>query len=394
MLRALCAVVVLLVASQAFGQAFTYQGRLEDANLPVNGSYDFELVVYPVAVGGAQVGATTTALNQPITGGTFTVQVDPGAGVFDGSARWLEVRARVAGGGGYTTLTPRQPITPAPYAMRALREWLVPQGAATLAVDPAQQRLFLNRAGPVTSSEYFGFTTPTGAGVYGGMYVNTQAGTGRPFYGYAGAGSVLAWTYFDGSTLQWRVNLGGVDRLAVANDGNVGIGTATPAQRLDVVGTARATGFAYAAAQTRYLSIPPGAFQPRVDSGDAVVESSGGATYYVAAVGTGNFTAPVNLPDGAVITGVSVWLVDNSGVGDLSANLLRRPYASPGYSSLASGDTAGAQVNVQEIVCPPIGHVVNNSTDTYILSIFSGNWDGTLTMVKGARITYTVNAPD
>lgn len=182
--------------------------------------------------------------------------------------------------------------------------------------------------------------------------------------------------------------------MVVANDGNVGVGTATPAQRLDVVGTARATDFAYASARTRYLSLPPSAFQPRVNGGDAVVESAVGATYYAASVTSGNFAAPVDLPDGAVITGISVWLVDNSAAGDMSANLLRRPYTSQAYISLGSGSTAGAMVDVQEVVCPPLAHVVDNSANTYILSIFCNNWDGLLTAVKGARITYTVSAPN
>ncbi len=394
MLKVLAVVGLLCVAGEVFAQPFTYQGRLEDANLPVNGSYDFELVVFPLAVGGAPVGVTTTVLNQPITGGTFTVQVDPGAGVFNGAERWLEVRARAAGGGAYTTLTPRQPITPAPYAMRALREWLVPSGPATLAVDSTQQRLFLNRVSPVTPSEYFGFTTPTGAGSYGGMYVNTQASNGRPFYGYAGAGSGLAWTYFEGTASQWRVNVAGFDRVSVGSDGNVGIGTTAPAHRLDVAGTARAENFRYTSAQTRYLSLPPSAFRPRQDSASAIVESAAGETYYVAAIGTGNFTAPLNLPDGARITAVRAWVVDNSAAGNLAVNLMRRGYGAPGYSTIASGDTIGAIAGVQEVDCLTIEHTVNNETDTYIISVFSSNWDGILTSIRGVRVTYTVPAPD
>ena len=36
-----------------------------------------------------------------------------------GSARWLEISVRAAGGGEFTTLTPRQPLTPSPYALYA-----------------------------------------------------------------------------------------------------------------------------------------------------------------------------------------------------------------------------------------------------------------------------------
>ena len=50
----------------------------------------------------------------------FTVSLDFGAGVFAGSARWLEVGVRPGGtSGAFTTLTPRQPLTPAPQSLYA-----------------------------------------------------------------------------------------------------------------------------------------------------------------------------------------------------------------------------------------------------------------------------------
>lgn len=394
MIRTFAAAAVVGLATLAQAQPFTYQGRLEDSNLPANGSYDFELAVFPVAAGGAQVGVTTTILNQPVTSGTFTVQVDPGSDVFDGQARWLEVRVRPAGGGAYTTLAPRQELTPSPYATRALREWLMPVGPSMLMVDPARERLFLNRSGAISGAEYFGFSTPTGANAYGGMYIETQPATGKPFYGYAAAGIPRAWTYLEGASLDWRVSVGGLDRFVVTDTGNVGVGTMVPAHPLDVVGTARANAFAYASPVSHDLAIPPCAFQPRANFSDAVIESSDGTTYFVAAVGPQNLTAPVNLPDGATITGATVWFFDNSGVGDLSANFLRRGFAGNGYGTIGSGGTAGASGAVQEIALTITPQAVNNGTNTYILSIYCNNWDGILTTVKGARITYTVSSPD
>jgi hypothetical protein len=47
------------------------------------------------------------------------VQLDFGASPFLGEARWLEVAVRPTGIGTYSTLTPRQPLTPAPYAISA-----------------------------------------------------------------------------------------------------------------------------------------------------------------------------------------------------------------------------------------------------------------------------------
>ena len=59
-----------------------------------------------------------TTPNVAVSNGCFTVQLDFGANVFNGDARWLEIAVRCpAGSGTYATLVPRQPLTPAPYAM-------------------------------------------------------------------------------------------------------------------------------------------------------------------------------------------------------------------------------------------------------------------------------------
>jgi hypothetical protein len=101
----------------ATGSGFTYQGRLTTAGTPATGNYDFQFRLYDAASGGQQVGNTLTLTGQTVTAGLFTVPLDFGAGAFSGSARWLEIAVQPAGGGGYTTLSPRQALTPAPYAL-------------------------------------------------------------------------------------------------------------------------------------------------------------------------------------------------------------------------------------------------------------------------------------
>ena len=59
-----------------------------------------------------------------IHGGLFTAALDFGPYAFNGDARWLEIAVRTNGlAGEYTALTPRQPVTPTPYALRALALW-------------------------------------------------------------------------------------------------------------------------------------------------------------------------------------------------------------------------------------------------------------------------------
>lgn len=102
----------------AAGTAFTYQGELLYQGALANGSFDFQFSLHDASGGGAQVGSTLTKSGVTVTEGRFTVSLDFG-GVFTGDARWLEIAVQTAGGSGYTTLSPRQELTPTPYAIHA-----------------------------------------------------------------------------------------------------------------------------------------------------------------------------------------------------------------------------------------------------------------------------------
>jgi len=66
-----------------------------------------------------QIAATTPAsVIVGVTDGLFDTSVDFGAAAFPGADRWLQIEARTTIGS-FTTLTPRQKVTPTPYAMRA-----------------------------------------------------------------------------------------------------------------------------------------------------------------------------------------------------------------------------------------------------------------------------------
>src|SRR5262245_53135138 len=97
---------------------FTYQGKLNNNSAPANGNYDFEFRLYDVA-GGQQLGATNQRLNVQVVNGIFTVRLDFGAN-FSGGNRELEISVRVSGDPNFTFLSPRQPITSAPYSIRSV----------------------------------------------------------------------------------------------------------------------------------------------------------------------------------------------------------------------------------------------------------------------------------
>ncbi len=116
------------------GTAFTYQGQLQQGGNPVNGTCDLRFGLWDALSGGLAVGSLLERPAVNVTNGLLSVaDLDFGA-AFAGDARWLEVAVRCpAGSGSYTTLAPRQALTPAPYAIYARNVPLAGSGSATTA---------------------------------------------------------------------------------------------------------------------------------------------------------------------------------------------------------------------------------------------------------------------
>ncbi len=108
-------------AQTLVGTGFTYQGQLKNTNRLVSGSCDFQFSLWDASSDGAQIGATQTIPGVSVSDGLFTVQLNGagefGANAFTGSGRWVEVAVKCASDPAFTTLTPRQPLTPTPYAL-------------------------------------------------------------------------------------------------------------------------------------------------------------------------------------------------------------------------------------------------------------------------------------
>ena len=92
--------------------SFTYQGQLTGTGGPV----DLRFRLYTAATGGSAVGQVTNAANVTLSpSGIFTATVSPGS-VDLSVPLWVEVAVAQSGSGNYSTLSPRQPMTPAPKA--------------------------------------------------------------------------------------------------------------------------------------------------------------------------------------------------------------------------------------------------------------------------------------
>lgn len=103
----------------ALGNAITYQGRLTENGQPANGQYDLRFVVYDAEVSGSGTSPVEVG-DVNVVNGLFTVPLTFPEGTFSGNAAWMEIAVRPGNSSGtYTALSPRQPITPTPFALFA-----------------------------------------------------------------------------------------------------------------------------------------------------------------------------------------------------------------------------------------------------------------------------------
>jgi hypothetical protein len=156
----------------------------------------------------------------------------------NGHAGYFEGNGYFSGHVGIGTETPQAqlhitgPSSPTGLALNAYDHLYVGSGNNFVAV---------NRFFPVTPVEYFGVRAPVAGNSYGGMYMETESATGRPYYGYAADGVAKAWTYFDAEDDDWRLFVNG-DRLTVRRaTGDVGVKRTASANDLEVEGTASKT---------------------------------------------------------------------------------------------------------------------------------------------------------
>jgi hypothetical protein len=113
----LLALALLAGVRQAAAQgttAFTYQGQLHDNGTNANGAYTMIFKLYDAVSGGNSIGTNTSSVT--LANGLFSVNLDFGAGVFTGAARWLDI---TVSNGVAQTLSPRVQVLPTPYAQFA-----------------------------------------------------------------------------------------------------------------------------------------------------------------------------------------------------------------------------------------------------------------------------------
>ena len=248
-------------AQTPLGTAFTYQGQLKSGGSPAGPTANLAFSLWDAAgsgsppVGGNQVGTTISMTNVPLTNGLFTVQLtvsgEFGAGAFNGEARWLQIAVNG------TTLSPRQPLTAAPYALNVRAPLIlssnqpasdVIKGTNTASADGS---VAVRGEATAATGQNYGLlgvaNSSSGYGVFGfnnngtGIRGQSADGVGIGIYGYATRNDQTNFGVY-GQT-ESPLGFGGYFVGRGYFSGNVGIGTNNPGSSLDIAGTARMTGF-------------------------------------------------------------------------------------------------------------------------------------------------------
>ena len=212
--RGACLIAFLLLPSSfilsasAQGTAFTYQGELSDSGGPINSYYDFTYTLYDSpGPGGNLIGSPNpnSRPNIPVNGGLFTNTLDFGSTAFTGGARWLQITVQPHAGGTLTTLSPRQQLTPSPYAIFAANAGGVASGSVVQSLNSLKDNVTLAHGANVTITTSGNTLTIDSVGA-GGSGIWSLNGTS---------------TYYNG--------------------GNVGIGTISPGGTLSLFNSASDT---------------------------------------------------------------------------------------------------------------------------------------------------------
>lgn len=114
--------ILLLAGSMAAqGNAFSFQGRLNDGTNPANGSYDLQFRLFNSITGGSPIGTAAERPNTTLINGVFSVTLDFGASAFNNpNAVFIEIAVKPNGSpNAFTILGPRQQLTVVPFAVRA-----------------------------------------------------------------------------------------------------------------------------------------------------------------------------------------------------------------------------------------------------------------------------------
>ena len=122
---------------------------------PASGIYNLQFTVYATNQSGSVIAGPLTNSAVTVTNGLFTTIIDFGPGIFTGQNCWLDIAVSTNGNNTFTELAPRQPVTPAPYAIMHNSATTLLGNAAYGAPD-GRHRRHQSPAGPSPSADLSG----------------------------------------------------------------------------------------------------------------------------------------------------------------------------------------------------------------------------------------------
>ena len=183
--------ISFLAQAETVGTAFTYQGELKQQNAPATGTYDFQFDLYDAEVDSVALTNPIQLEDIDVQDGIFTVELDFGSEVFDGTQLWLEIAVREGESVAlHTPLNPRQKLTSDPYSLGTGAK--VSANEVRIAELEAQVASLVNLLNgvsrgtdPNTSQDTLTFTNMNVQVVSGSGATNgTTTGTGNLIIGY------------------------------------------------------------------------------------------------------------------------------------------------------------------------------------------------------------------
>lgn len=184
---------------------------------------------------------------------------------------------------------------------------------------------------------------------------------------------------------------------------NVGIGTTTPSERLEVNGSIKITDGTQANGKILTSDANGKAEWKRILRKDTLsinaisfVSISGAhhttpfKTYFLSAIYNDALVAPVNLPSGAVVSQIMVKFFDNDNVNDYAIGFWSIPQGLSLPVSLATAPTTNVtSTSIYSVLMSiPSPILVDNTSNFYYLAM-TGNFLNAYDGICGVRIAYT-----
>jgi hypothetical protein len=204
-----------VAVAMPMGTAFTYQGRLMDANSAADGLYDFQFKLYDAQDDeGIQLDGDVNKPDVDVIDGYFTVELDFGCDVFDGNSVWLEIGVRRGDvNDTYVILYPRQEITAVPYALQTRGIFVGSSGTVGIGTKTPDRNLDICHSDTGGGIEI----DRSSSSIWSGL-VYENDGEEKWFVGVKP----------DSNNLLFKSDTAGISMLIENETGNVGVGTSTP----------------------------------------------------------------------------------------------------------------------------------------------------------------------